>query len=78
MIHLQHTHTKVSGDIIITDENNNVHQMESLKCVHCQHTWIIKPGSGRKRGWCLKCMGPTCGSQECMTCVPLEIALGYD
>jgi len=78
MIHLQHTHTKVSSDIIITDENNNTHYRECLKCVHCQHIWIVKRGSGRKRGWCLKCMGPTCGSQSCMECVPLDVSLNYD
>lgn len=78
MIHLQNTHSKVSSDLIIIDENGNEHQRECLKCVHCQQIWIVQRGSGKKRGFCMNCMGPTCGSKKCNTCIPLEIALGYD
>ena len=43
-----------------------------LQCVHCQFTWELKPGSGRKRGFCTNCMGPKCGKPECEVCIPVE------
>ena len=40
-------------------------------CVHCQMHWIIQPGSGMQRGFCLSCDGPTCGKQNCEeNCTP--------
>jgi hypothetical protein len=45
---------------------------DTLQCVHCNRHWIPIKGSGRKRGFCRECMGPLCGSKECMTCVPFE------
>lgn len=46
---------------------------QTLSCVHCQFTWVLVKGSGRKRGFCTKCMGYTCGKRECETaCVPAE------
>lgn len=78
MIHLLYTHTKVSSDLITTDLDGNVQHRECLKCVHCQKIEVIVRGSGKRRGWCFKCMGPTCGSKECDICVPLDVALGYD
>jgi hypothetical protein len=44
-----------------------------LQCRHCQHTWIVRPGSGTRRGWCLRCGGPLCGKPACMTgCTPID------
>lgn len=45
---------------------------ETLMCVHCGKHWMIQPGSGNERGFCLNCMGPTCGGQKCFDCVPME------
>jgi hypothetical protein len=45
---------------------------ETLQCVHCAKHWMMQPGSGHERGFCLKCMGPTCGRQMCYECVPQE------
>ncbi len=69
MIHLRHTNPKRKGHIVITGGSSLVEQ-DTLCCVHCRHHWIIKPGSGRIRGFCMKCMGPTCGSKQCDVCVP--------
>ena len=38
---------------------------ETRMCVHCQYTWIYQPGSGHRRGWCLKCNGLLCGRPAC-------------
>lgn len=45
---------------------------DTLQCVHCGAHWIVQPGSGIQRGWCLNCRGPECGAQDCYTCVPFE------
>ncbi len=43
----------------------------TLSCCHCQHTWILKKGSGKLRGFCQNCLGYVCGP-GCMECVPVE------
>lgn len=45
---------------------------DTVACVHCRAHWMVDPGSGRERGYCLKCAGPTCGSPDCYECVPYE------
>ncbi len=42
---------------------------KSMKCLHCGFHWDVIPGSGRKRGWCQSCHGPTCGNPLCDPCV---------
>ena len=44
---------------------------DTLQCVHCQAHFVVVKGSGRKRGWCLNCNGPTC-SPICSECYPAE------
>ncbi len=49
---------------------------DTLMCVHCQYHWIIRPGSGAKRGFCFPCDGVTCGKQACEeNCTPFEKAI---
>jgi len=49
---------------------------DCLQCRHCQHTWVVKPGSGRRRGWCQRCSGPLCGKPVCMqNCTPIDAQL---
>lgn len=45
---------------------------ETHQCVHCGKHFTVQPGSGKMRGFCLKCMGPTCGAKECDICRPYE------
>jgi hypothetical protein len=59
---------KPNGAIMI----DGMHIADTLQCVHCGMHWIPVKGSGRIRGFCTKCGGPTCGSHECMKCVPFE------
>lgn len=44
---------------------------DTLQCVHCQAHFIVVKGSGRKRGFCHRCMGPTC-SPQCAACYPAQ------
>ena len=59
---------KPSGFIFIDGQE----VAETLCCVHCRSHWVPVKGSGKVRGFCRKCMGPTCGSKSCDTCVPFE------
>lgn len=62
-----------SGHYLVSDEEGRTTaEGETLSCVHCQRTWAIQPGSGRSRGFCFHCMGPTCGGAGCQTCTPFE------
>lgn len=45
---------------------------DTVQCVHCQRHYERVPGSGKVRGFCLRCMGPTCGTARCDVCVPFE------
>jgi hypothetical protein len=60
--------SKPSGHIIV--EGQVI--CDTLTCKHCGYIWVPIKGSGKKRGWCGKCNGVTCGRPECDTCVPLE------
>jgi len=75
--HAPHTPThsarRPAGHVIMVDPGGVELMADTLQCVHCGAHWIVKPGSGRKRGFCLKCMGPTCGSPRCEhSCNPVE------
>lgn len=67
------TSGKANGYVQIFLPNGGFDEAETIQCVHCQAHWMIQPGSGIKRGFCLRCVGPTCGKQNCETkCVPAE------
>lgn len=69
----RHSNPKPHGTIIITDPDapQEIHR-DTLQCCHCQRIWVVEPGSGKQRGFCLKCNQVTCGSKECGECVPFE------
>lgn len=67
----EHAVHKPSGTIIITDLMGGVTTADTLQCVHCGKHWMVKPGSGRVRGYCFRCGGPICGPC-CVECVPYE------
>ena len=56
-----------------TPDGKVVAEGETHLCVHCGLPFRANPGSGRKRGFCLNCMGPVCGAKECSEiCKPWE------
>lgn len=71
----EHSVLKPHGIVVVTDLDGNECQRDTLRCCHCQAVWVVKPGSGRRRGFCQKCMGPTCGAERCCECVPIERGL---
>lgn len=60
------------GVLIATHFSGVQEERDLLTCAHCQHTWAVVPGSGRERGWCRRCGGPTCHRPACARrgCVP--------
>ena len=73
---LEHSVRRPSGYLIITEPESPPQEGETLSCVHCQYTWKVQPGSGRKRGFCFRCNGVTCHKKGCNArCIPLEQAI---
>ena len=48
---------------------------ETKVCCHCSKHWVPEPGSGKIRGFCVKCNGHVCGGPECVECRPFEARL---
>lgn len=64
-----------SGTLISTPADGGpVVVSDTVSCVHCAFTWQFIPGSGRRRGWCMKCHGIVCGRPACVAlgCVHRE------
>lgn len=59
------------GYMIITSPDGTV-ERDTLQCCHCNKHYIVRPGSGKRRGWCTLCGQATCGAAACATCVPFE------
>jgi len=51
--------------------------MDTVMCCHCGMHYTVVPGSGRRRGFCFKCMAPTCGGPSCDQCFTVEQRLGF-
>jgi len=66
------TARKSKGYGVIMDPDGRNVEMDFLQCVHCQAVWQVQPGSGRERGFCMRCNGPTCGPECSGKRVPWE------
>jgi hypothetical protein len=72
----EHTARRPMGTTFLVDPVMGTQEADTLMCCHCQHHWQVEPGSGKQRGWCLRCDQPTCGKAACEEkCVPFEKAL---
>ncbi len=68
-----HSVRSPSGVLIATPlDGSPESQQDVVHCVHCSRLWMWEKGSGRRRGFCLKCGGFTCGNAKCDVCVPKE------
>ena len=71
--HLKHSVRRPKGYILVTGPVGVEDEGETLQCVHCGMHWKVEPSSGKQRGFCMNCNGPTCGKRPCETkCVPAE------
>lgn len=69
------TATNRNGLIILDDPETGIVEIDTLQCVHCGLEFPHCPGSGKIRGFCTRCNGPTCGCAKCGECVPMEAQL---
>lgn len=65
------TRLRPNGYGIMTGPNGII-EADTLQCVHCACHWQVKPGSGKIRGFCMRCNGPICGPKCSKKCVPAE------
>jgi hypothetical protein len=68
-----HDNAGVKGHILVDGKQ----VAETHQCCHCGGHFIMRRGSGKVRGFCLKCQGPTCGAGGCDRCVPFEARLEF-
>lgn len=60
------------GTLHIIDPGSDKSQaVATTQCVHCGKHFEMKPGSGKMRGFCMRCNGYICGP-ECAECIPQE------
>ena len=54
------------GELIITPyDGGKVERSALVRCAHCDYTWQFRPGSGVRRGRCMRCGGLVCGRPYC-------------
>jgi uncharacterized paraquat-inducible protein A len=64
------------GALFATHFDGKQEERDLLTCAHCDLTWAVIPGSGRRRGYCLRCAQVLCGKAECMAgCTPNEVRI---
>ncbi len=59
---------KAAGAVIVDGQE----VASTLQCGHCGRHFVSIKGSGRRRGFCLRCDKVTCGSPQCDICIPFE------
>ena len=57
---------KPSGYFSTADGDGRRLEGETRQCIHCQFTWKYSPGSGDRRGYCVKCGGFVCARAQCI------------
>lgn len=68
---LQATTLRPHGQILIVGDGMTV-ERDTLQCCHCGGHWMVVPGSGRRRGFCMKCNAVHCGGANCWECRPYQ------
>lgn len=59
---------KAAGAILLDGQ----HVADTLQCCHGGEHWVVRRGSGIRRGFCMSCQKPTCGKPACDPCIPFE------
>lgn len=63
---------EAAGVLIISGPEGEENR-DTIRCQHCGAHWVPERGSGRVRGYCMRCQGVTCGAEPCERgCVPYE------
>lgn len=72
----EHSARKPDGHEQITDDSGT-QQFDTHQCCHCSKHFRVVPGSGTRRGFCMRCGKVTCGGLGCDVCVPIEAQLDH-
>ncbi len=64
----QHSVLRPHGYSVAQGEGRD-QEFDYLQCVHCALQFQVTPLSGKKRGFCTNCKGPTCGKPKCDPCI---------
>lgn len=65
----RHSLLDPAGHVISTDlATGRETYRDTFQCCHCGGHVVVQPGSGTRRGFCLKHMAPTCGAPQCDPC----------
>lgn len=67
-----HSAPKSHGHIITQDYDGREVHIDTKQCCHCGGHFPIVPGSGKLRGFCMKCSAVTCGKSCCNVCRPYQ------
>ena len=59
-----HTSRKPDGYAVSTDLYGKT-EADTQQCCHCSQHFNVVAGSGKQRGFCLRCMKITCGAPAC-------------
>jgi hypothetical protein len=65
---------RAGGYLTITGPDNPK-ERDTYTCCHCNKIVVVKPGSGKTRGFCFMCKKPHCGAKTCYACIPFEAKL---
>ena len=59
---------KPSGHIFVDGQE----VANTMQCCHCGKHFVSVKGSGKLRGFCMRCHQITCGNPVCNVCTPFE------
>lgn len=65
------------GSLIFSPyDSDKTEEQHTITCCHCNHSFYVRPRSGKERGWCFMCGASTCGDTRCNAalngCAPFE------
>lgn len=63
---------KEDGVIITQTEGGPEVHHPTYQCCHCGLHFQSVKGSGKRRGFCMRCKRITCGHPDCGVCIPWE------
>jgi hypothetical protein len=73
----EHSARHPAGHEQLMDDSGAIQEFDTHQCCHCSAHFRIVPGSGTRRGFCMRCGALTCGNPGCDACAPIEARLDF-
>ena len=67
-----HKNRKYAGEVEYVGLDGTSVVKGIKQCCHCGTHWVPQPGSGKRRGFCMHCMGDVCSEACAQQCEPYE------